>query len=158
MNGICGYTCSWVCYLYLEKFHFFVLSCLSLLAILKVWWSFNVNENHFIANRIYFIFHHVPMIMFAFFPRNCSCCKFKGHFRGFASMNFVFEKNKKNFIYSPLPLNFAFPFWPKGFNAFKTGNKQKDKSLHDLLVFEKNNGIDAKEFSLAQRYTFLRPV
>ena len=69
-------------------------------------------------------------------------------------MNFVFEKNKKNFIYSPLPLIFASAFWPKGFNAFKTGNKQKDKSLHDLLVFEKGNGNDAKEFSLAQRLRF----
>ena len=73
-------------------------------------------------------------------------------------MNFVFEKNNKNFIYSLLRLNFASAFWPKGFNAVKTGNKQKDKSLLDLLVFEKNNGNDAKEFSLAQRYTLPRPV
>ena len=73
-------------------------------------------------------------------------------------MNFVFEKNNKNFIYSPLPLNFASAFWPKGLDAFKTGNKQKDNSLHDLLEFEKNNGNDAKEFSLAQKYTFPRPV
>ena len=47
-------------------------------------------------------------------------------------MNFVLEKNNKLFIYS-LPLNFASAFWPKGFHAFKTGNKQKDQSIHDLL-------------------------
>ena len=116
-----------------------------------MWWSFNVNENHFIANC--FIFYHVLPTMSALFPLNGSCCEFKGHFKGLASMNFTLEEKKRTLSIHPYLWISLLLFGQKVSTPLKLEVYKRQIHTWFALYLKRTMEMIRKEFSLAQRYT-----